>query len=88
VVHESSQAARQIVASVTQQNAGIAQMTDVITTLSRMMGDVVEPTMSAEPQGGARPPTLAPRTALLTPAFSSSASLHQPAAEQQGPHSA
>ena len=48
VVHESSQAAKQIVASVTQQNAGIAQMTDVMTTLSQMMGDVVESTMSAE----------------------------------------
>ncbi|MCY1073064.1 methyl-accepting chemotaxis protein [Archangium lansingense] len=48
VVHESSQAAKQIVASVTQQNAGIAQMTDVMTTLSQMMGDVVESTMNAE----------------------------------------
>jgi len=33
---------------VTQQNAGIAQMTDVMTTLSQMMGDVVESTMAAE----------------------------------------
>jgi methyl-accepting chemotaxis protein len=48
VVHESSQAAKQIVASVTQQNAGIAQMTEVMTTLSQMMGDVVESTMNAE----------------------------------------
>ncbi|OJT21331.1 chemotaxis protein [Archangium sp. Cb G35] len=48
VVHESSQAAKQIVASVTQQNAGIAQMTNVMTTLSQMMGDVVESTMNAE----------------------------------------
>ena len=48
VVQESSQAAKQIVASVTQQNAGIAQMTDVMTTLSQMMGDVVESTMTAE----------------------------------------
>jgi methyl-accepting chemotaxis protein len=48
VVHESSQAAKQIVASVTQQNAGISQMTDVMTTLSQMMGDVVESTMAAE----------------------------------------
>ncbi len=48
VVHESSQAAKQIVASVTQQNAGIAQMTEVMTTLSTMMGDVVESTMNAE----------------------------------------
>lgn len=48
VVQESSQAARQIVASVTQQNAGIVQMTDVMTQLSSMMGDVVTATMSAE----------------------------------------
>jgi methyl-accepting chemotaxis protein len=48
VVHESSQAAKQIVASVTQQNAGIGQMTEVMTTLSQMMGDVVESTMNAE----------------------------------------
>jgi methyl-accepting chemotaxis protein len=48
VVQESSQAARQIVASVTQQNAGIVQMTDVMTHLSSMMGDVVTATMSAE----------------------------------------
>ncbi|GHG89501.1 methyl-accepting chemotaxis protein [Comamonas sp. JC664] len=48
VVQESSQAARQIVASVTQQNAGIAQMTDVMTTLSSMMADVVTATMTAE----------------------------------------
>jgi methyl-accepting chemotaxis protein len=48
VVHESSQAAKQIVASVTQQNAGIAQMTNVMTTLSQMMSDVVESTMTAE----------------------------------------
>ncbi|WP_375769615.1 methyl-accepting chemotaxis protein [Archangium gephyra] len=48
VVHESSQAAKQIVASVTQQNAGIAQMTNVMTTLSQMMSDVVESTMNAE----------------------------------------
>jgi len=48
VVHESSQAAKQIVASVTQQNAGIAQMTNVMTTLSQMMGDVVDSTMAAE----------------------------------------
>jgi methyl-accepting chemotaxis protein len=48
VVHESSQAAKQIVASVTQQNAGIAQMTEVMTTLSQMMGDVVDSTMAAE----------------------------------------
>jgi methyl-accepting chemotaxis protein len=48
VVQESSQAAKQIVASVTQQNAGIAQMTEVMTTLSQMMGDVVESTMNAE----------------------------------------
>ncbi|WP_240359210.1 methyl-accepting chemotaxis protein [Pyxidicoccus trucidator] len=48
VVQESSQAARQIVASVTQQNAGIAQMTDVVTQLSSMMADVVTATMTAE----------------------------------------
>jgi methyl-accepting chemotaxis protein len=48
VVQESSQAAKQIVASVTQQNAGIAQMTNVMTTLSQMMSDVVESTMNAE----------------------------------------
>ncbi|WP_223759025.1 methyl-accepting chemotaxis protein [Myxococcus sp. RHSTA-1-4] len=48
VVQESSQAARQIVASVTQQNAGIAQMTEVMTQLSSMMADVVTATMTAE----------------------------------------
>jgi methyl-accepting chemotaxis protein len=48
VVQESSQAARQIVASVTQQNAGIAQMTEVMTQLSAMMADVVTATMTAE----------------------------------------
>jgi hypothetical protein len=40
------------------------------------------------PHGGARPPTPAPRTALLAPAVSSCASLHQPAAEKEGPHCA
>jgi methyl-accepting chemotaxis protein len=48
VVQESSHAARQIVASVTQQNAGIAQMTEVITQLSMMMGDVGNATMQAQ----------------------------------------
>jgi methyl-accepting chemotaxis protein len=48
VVQESSHAARQIVASVTQQNAGIAQMTEVISQLSEMMGDVGNATMSAQ----------------------------------------
>jgi hypothetical protein len=38
---------------------------------------------------GARPPTPAPRTRLLAPAVSSSVvSLHQPATEKEGPHSA
>ncbi|MHA7634787.1 methyl-accepting chemotaxis protein [Corallococcus sp. M7] len=48
VVQESSQAARQIVASVTQQNAGITQMTEVVTQLSEMMSDVVMATSNAE----------------------------------------
>lgn len=48
VVQESSSAARQIVASVTQQNAGIAQMTEVISQLSQMMGDVGNATISAQ----------------------------------------
>jgi methyl-accepting chemotaxis protein len=48
VMQESSKAARQIVASVTQQNAGISQMTDVMTQLSGMMGDVVLATTTAE----------------------------------------
>ena len=48
VMQESSNAARQIVASVTQQNAGITQMTEVMTQLSAMMGDVVVATTSAE----------------------------------------
>jgi methyl-accepting chemotaxis protein len=48
VVQESSHAARQIVASVTQQNAGIGQMTEVITQLSVMMGDVGNATMQAQ----------------------------------------
>jgi methyl-accepting chemotaxis protein len=48
VLQESGRAARQIVASVTQQNAGIAQMTDVMTQLSAMMGDVVTATTTAE----------------------------------------
>ncbi|MBN1205908.1 MAG: methyl-accepting chemotaxis protein [Myxococcaceae bacterium] len=48
VLQESGKAARQIVASVTQQNAGISQMTDVMTTLSGMMGDVVLATTTAE----------------------------------------
>jgi methyl-accepting chemotaxis protein len=48
VMQESSQAARQIVASVTQQNAGIAQMTEVISQLSQMMGDVGSATMTAQ----------------------------------------
>lgn len=48
VVQESSQAARQIVASVTQQNAGITQMTEVVTQLSEMMSDVVMATTNAE----------------------------------------
>ncbi len=48
VMQENSKAARQIVASVTQQNAGIAQMTEVMTQLSVMMGDVVLATTSAE----------------------------------------
>ncbi|RKG74287.1 methyl-accepting chemotaxis protein [Corallococcus terminator] len=48
VVQESSQAARQIVASVTQQNAGITQMTEVVTQLSEMMSDVVLATSNAE----------------------------------------
>ncbi len=48
VMQESSNAARQIVASVTQQNAGITQMTEVMTQLSAMMGDVVLATTSAE----------------------------------------
>jgi methyl-accepting chemotaxis protein len=48
VMQESSNAARQIVASVTQQNAGITQMTEVMTQLSAMMGDVVVATTTAE----------------------------------------
>lgn len=48
VMQQSSNAARQIVASVTQQNAGISQMTDVMTQLSGMMGDVVLATTTAE----------------------------------------
>jgi methyl-accepting chemotaxis protein len=48
VVQESSHAARQIVASVTQQNAGIAQMTEVISQLSEMMGDVGNATITAQ----------------------------------------
>src|SRR5690242_19507345 len=40
------------------------------------------------PMGVLAPPTPAPRTAMLAPALSSSASLHQPAAQQQCPHSA
>lgn len=48
VVEESSHAARQIVASVTQQNAGIEQMTEVITQLSMMMGDVGNATTQAQ----------------------------------------
>jgi methyl-accepting chemotaxis protein len=48
VLQESGKAARQIVASVTQQNAGISQMTDVMTQLSAMMGDVVTATTTAE----------------------------------------
>lgn len=48
VVQESSQAARQIVASVTQQNAGIVEMTEVITQLSVMMGDVGGATAQAQ----------------------------------------
>jgi methyl-accepting chemotaxis protein len=48
VVHESSQAARQIVASVSQQNAGITQMTAVISSLSQRMDDVVASTANAE----------------------------------------
>jgi methyl-accepting chemotaxis protein len=48
VMQESSKAARQIVASVTQQNAGISLMTDVMTQLSGMMGDVVLATTTAE----------------------------------------
>jgi hypothetical protein len=40
------------------------------------------------PQGRARPPTPAQRTALLAPAASCAASLHQPAAQQEGSHSA
>jgi methyl-accepting chemotaxis protein len=48
VMQESSKAARQIVASVTQQNAGISQMMDVMTQLSGMMADVSQATTSAE----------------------------------------
>ena len=48
VVHESSQAARQIVASVSQQNAGITQMSAVIASLSQRMDDVVASTADAE----------------------------------------
>ncbi|SEU22145.1 methyl-accepting chemotaxis protein [Stigmatella erecta] len=48
VMQESSKAARQIVASVTQQNAGIHQMMEAMQQLSGMMGDVVLATSTAE----------------------------------------
>lgn len=48
VLQESAQAARQIVASVTQQNMGIEEMKEAMSSLSRMMVEVESSTASTK----------------------------------------